>query len=86
MKSPRGLAGEVLATLADAGRGLTLQQIQALLEGYHESPVLSATLVRLERAGLVVTGITERTADKGRRLVKCYQLMPASAPANVDKC
>lgn len=74
MKRPRGLAGKILDLLADASRGLTLNQIQQLLDGYHELAALSACMVRLQRLGLVVAEVTERTAERGRRQVKAYRL------------
>lgn len=72
MKQRKGLAGEVLALLVDAGRGLTLGQIQHYLPGHCELSELSATLARLARQGEVSVVMVERTADKGRRMVKQY--------------
>ena len=72
MKQRKGLAGDVLALLVDAGRGLTLGQIQHYLPGHYELSELSATLARLARQGEVSVVMVERTADKGRRMVKQY--------------
>lgn len=81
-KRGKGLSGDVLALLTDAGRGLTLGQIQQLLPVYHHLSDLSPVMIRLEKRGAVSVALVERTADKGRRMVKCYQLtQPPSALA-----
>ena len=69
MKQRKGLAGDVLALLVDVGRGLTLGQIQHYLPGHCELSELSATLARQGEVSVVMV---ERTADKGRRMVKQY--------------
>lgn len=81
MKQRKGLAGDVLALLVDAGRGLTLGQIQHYLPGHCELSELSATLARLARQGEVSVVMVERTADKGRRMVKQYSC--SSPPAQM---
>lgn len=70
---PRGLAGEIVALLSDAGRELTLSQIQTHLDGFRELPELSAAMIRLHRKGLVIAERVERPTDRGSRVVKCHQ-------------
>lgn len=78
-KRGKGLPGDVLALLTDAGRGLTLGQIQQHLPVYHHLSDLSPVMVRLEKRGVVSVAQVERTADKGRRMVKQYSR--AAVPA-----
>lgn len=66
------LADQILNMLSDAGRGLTLGQIQQFLSDYRELPELSATLSKLEKRGLIEAIPVERTAGRGRRMVKQY--------------
>ncbi len=77
---PKGLAGEVVMLLSDAGRELTLSQIQQYLPGYRELNELSATMVRLRKIGFVQTGMVDRTAARGRRVVKSYRLAGTVRP------
>ncbi|MCQ4145635.1 hypothetical protein [Vogesella sp. AC12] len=78
-KRGKGLPGDVLALLTDAGRGVTLGQIQQHLPVYHHLSDLSPVMVRLEKRGVVSVALVERTADKGRRMVKQYSR--AAVPA-----
>lgn len=77
---PKGLAGEIVMLLSDTGRELTLSQIQQCLPGYRELNELSATMVRLRKIGWVQTGMVERTAARGRRVVKAYRLAGTVRP------
>ncbi len=78
-KRGKGLPGDVLDMLGVLERGLTLGQIQQYLPEYRELSELSATMAKLVQQDAVSVVLVERTADKGRRMVKQYSR--AAVPA-----
>jgi len=75
MKRPRGngLSRKLTDLLADAPRPMLLGEIEAALDFEHQPAEIMSVLVKLKRAGKVITSERQREGP-GRRVAQAYEL------------